>query len=264
MKKNNVFMAAAFIIMTATAFSIVNRNDYSANNQSACKTEHAKAESIVEYKDKEDFVYNVGTRFGGIKKSELDKIRSFNDLISADHASDIDTYLDLSIIILDDFKETEIRETVKGGMLNEAQIKLLKSTSPSTNVLFKANYLGRVNQTGDLKVTASTPHFTVVPEHQAEYMGGKEAIIDYLIGNTLNETADVQKDQLKPGKLYFTVSQSGQISNVNLSSSCGYEQINQKVMKSIQNLPGDWKPAMNEKGEYVEQDLVISFGIVGC
>jgi len=36
------------------------------------------------------------------------------------------------------------------------------------------------------------------------------------------------------------------------------------MIKLIKNLPGDWKPAENYKGELMDQELVVSFGLMGC
>jgi hypothetical protein len=32
----------------------------------------------------------------------------------------------------------------------------------------------------------------------------------------------------------------------------------------ITNFPGTWEPAENSKGEKVDQELVVSFGLMGC
>ena len=37
-----------------------------------------------------------------------------------------------------------------------------------------------------------------------------------------------------------------------------------KMIELITNLPGKWAPAENQKGEKVDQELVISFGLMGC
>ena len=36
------------------------------------------------------------------------------------------------------------------------------------------------------------------------------------------------------------------------------------MIQLIKNTPDQWVPAENEKGEKVEQELVVSFGLMGC
>jgi hypothetical protein len=36
------------------------------------------------------------------------------------------------------------------------------------------------------------------------------------------------------------------------------------MMELIQMTPGQWQPAENELGEKVDQELVVSFGLIGC
>ena len=37
-----------------------------------------------------------------------------------------------------------------------------------------------------------------------------------------------------------------------------------KIIKILNEVPGTWIPAKNSKGEKVDQELVVSFGLMGC
>ena len=109
-----------------------------------------------------------------------------------------------------------------------------------------------------------TLYLAVVPEKQAEYEGGKDALMEYLEENSKEARASIQMDELQPFKLFFTVTKKGTIENVKLDGTSGYLSINNTMIELITKAPGKWKPAENSKGEKVDQELVVSFGLMGC
>ena len=36
------------------------------------------------------------------------------------------------------------------------------------------------------------------------------------------------------------------------------------MIELIYKIPGTWQPAENAKGEKIDQELVLSFGLMGC
>ena len=74
----------------------------------------------------------------------------------------------------------------------------------------------------------------------------------------------VKKDKLKPGKVRFTISEDGTISKAILVSTSGYPSIDKHMTKLITEAPGKWEAATDGNGNQVEEQLVFSFGIVGC
>ena len=74
----------------------------------------------------------------------------------------------------------------------------------------------------------------------------------------------MQADKLQPAKLYFTVSKEGMIENVRLDRTSNFPAVDETMIELITNAPGKWIPAENSKGEKVDQELVVSFGLMGC
>jgi TonB family protein len=62
----------------------------------------------------------------------------------------------------------------------------------------------------------------------------------------------------------FTVTRDGTVDDVKLTSSCGYEMIDEGLVEQIRTMPQRWTPATNSKGENVDQVLVFFFGMQGC
>jgi hypothetical protein len=73
----------------------------------------------------------------------------------------------------------------------------------------------------------------------------------------------VQADLLKPAKLFFTVTIKGSIKNVYLDRTSGYPDVDKTMIELISKVPSAWEPAQNTKGEKVDQELVVSFGLIG-
>ena len=51
---------------------------------------------------------------------------------------------------------------------------------------------------------------------------------------------------------------------VKLDGASGYLSINNRMIELINKAPGKWNPAENAKGEKVDQELAVSFGLRGC
>ncbi len=115
-----------------------------------------------------------------------------------------------------------------------------------------------------LEKSRYTPFLSVVHEKQAEYEGGKDALMEYLKENSKEARAGIQMDELQPFELLFTVTKKGTIENVKLDGASGYLSINNRMIELITKAPGKWHPAENSKGEKVDQELVVSFGARGC
>ena len=110
----------------------------------------------------------------------------------------------------------------------------------------------------------STPHLTIVPEKQATYSNGKDALKKFLKDNSKNTRSSVNPEKLQPAKLFFTVTKKGTIEHVKLDRSSNYPLVDKTMIELITKTPGTWEPAQNSKGEKIDQELVISFGLMGC
>jgi len=65
-------------------------------------------------------------------------------------------------------------------------------------------------------------------------------------------------------KLYFTINTDGEVSNIYQDDDCGFDKIDRAMLELLKNLPGKWVTAENAACQKMEQELVISYGLVGC
>lgn len=268
MKKSIMIICIVLLTLSLPAFGFMNgKSDATAmaetlGNEPISMNELRTEEPLKN--EATNFLFSIDTRYKSFKKTELNKVTSFDDFIAEEHAGRIVSYKSLSIIVIEKDKETNIKETGDSGVLSPAQLKLLQSSDYSTNLLIKADYTEKSFHTGALEESTWTPYITVVPEKQAAYSWGKEALIYFLEKNTKEVTTDISNDALQSGQLRITISKEGVVSYAEITASSGFPAVDEKVKESVFKLPGNWHPAENIDGEKVNQTLVISFGRMGC
>ena len=209
-----------------------------------------------------DLVYNVDSRFmTTITKEDLHKATSVLDIVPKEAEGWWKvSFQAVTVAVLQD--GGEISEIGKHKVLNAAQIKLLQSIDYSTNFYIKARGTDIHPETGIIEDYVY--YITIIPEKEAEYTSGHDALIAYLKENSKEKTTIIKEDQLRPGKVSFTMTKEGTIVNVKLTETSGYPSVDEELVKIITNMPEKWKPAENSKGEKVDQEFVFFFGTQGC
>ncbi len=268
MKKNILVLCASILILGLMAFGFVNRSTSESNNinipANLNLASNQGPSQNMDFRYFADYIYDVGTRFGPIKKGDLNKVTSFAELIDDDDAKRILTYKFVEVIVIENDKETNTREAGNSGQLTSAQLKLLRTSDYSTSLKIIADVTQKNSQTGELENSYWTPHLTIVPEKQAVYVKGKDVLMEFLRENSKESWVNVVEEKLQPARLYFTVTKNGTIENVALDSSSNFPEVDQRMIELIKQIPGKWQAAENAKGEKVDQELVLSFGLMGC
>ena len=212
-----------------------------------------------------EIAYDVDTRFIlTVTKEKLHAAKTIYDIVPAHPKQGILSYSSVSIRIIEDEKQSDIVEIGDRPELTAAQVALLRSLDYSSNFVIRVDIRGQNGEAGQAPWTYATPHVTIVPEKQAVNSGGKEAMIAHVKKGTSGFGYMVDAKTLRSGKITFTVTQAGTLSDVRLTSSSGYRDLDERVMELVNTLPGSWEPATNAAGEKVEQEFVFSFGTVGC
>ncbi|MEP2935804.1 MAG: hypothetical protein ABJM06_14675 [Gilvibacter sp.] len=273
MKKGTLLIGIALL---ATAFGVYillqNNNGHNikavALNSSTEVITEAKADdksvpTNITF-EKGAFFYGIGTRFNSITKEQLLAARSFSDFIGDEHDQRIISYSALNVIILEDSEKTNLRVDGKGGDFTQAQLDFIKTLEYSTNLLVWAEYKEDSPWSGKIEESHWTPYLTIVPEQQATYSDGKNALIAYLMTNSKQAIDELSSNDYKPGKMYFTITKEGRLENVKTQSGSGYSDIDALLEKLLKDAPGSWQPATDSEGNKVAQELVFSFGNMGC
>lgn len=264
MKKKILFFCGIVSILSLTGYTIIRDSHPKVSSKGSCFPLDDEVEAILNNKVYSDFFYSIGNRFLGVKKETLVKAKSITDFLPKEETNHVVTYKSVSVIIFNNAAYPEVGETGSNEKLTAAQQELLQSSDYSTNFYVRADFLEKDEFSGKLKESYFTPYLTIVPEKEARYIPGTDSFIEYLKTNNKENTANLDERKLKAAKLYFTVNKNGDITKVSLDSSSGYASIDEKIIELLHEAPGKWEPAENAKGEKVDQELVISFGIIGC
>ncbi|MFK7781708.1 energy transducer TonB [Psychroserpens sp.] len=217
-----------------------------------------------EFKIFSDFIYDIGPRFGAIKKSEIEKITSINGFLNKETIQNIVNVKSTSFIILKNDEPSEMTIDGKSATFNKAQLKFIKSIHYSTNFALRVEYEEKEPKSGYISDNYSSPYLTIVPEQQAKYSEGIDALKLFLKESCQTVLIGVDPEKLKPAKLYFTVTKDGAVENISLDRDSGYPNVDKKMIELIKETPEKWIPAKNMDGENVDQELVVSFGLMGC
>lgn len=263
MKRFTLIVCTVILTLALTAFTYSSWNAQ-PNNKISCQT--------TKEIEPPTFFYDLSSHCKNtITKERMHNAKTVSDLMpdfvmQENLKNNITSVRDVKIRIEEEnVHHTKHRiEKGNGNSLSEEQISLLNSTDYSTNFFLE----GISTPNNEIKDVSKERYFnyymTIVPEQQASYQAGTNAFINFLRTNCQPTIAKVQKGNLKSGKISFTVTKAGALSNININSTCGYPSVDEKMVKLINKLPDGWNVATNGKGEKVNQTLVFSYGQTGC
>ena len=270
MKKSIIILGTTLVILSLLIIGFTNWNN---NETIESKLSHNKTLALENQNIEglnntviPDLYYGVDTRFAAVKKSDVHNATSIYAFLNDGEKQQITHLNSVDIIIIKDNQQSTIREYSESDQLTDAQIKLLKSTDHFSHFTIRTEFKGKNKETGKLEERFFGPHITVVPEKQASYLDGKEALIEYLKINSKENMNVIKGDYLGAIKLSFIVTKNGIVTDVKHDAmTTGYSSIDERFITLIQNIPGKWTPAENSKGEKMDQELVFTFGPAnGC
>lgn len=211
----------------------------------------------------QEFYYNVGTRFGAIKKSELLSATHIVDIFKTDYELELS---DLESIEFDRIKG-DFREGAKVGgskaTFNEAQLRFIKELNYSDNFVVIANLVHQ-NELNQFIPEMITPHYTVVPETQAYYIPGKRNLLNYIRSENAALIKDLSQDDIGAAAIFFTITKNGELRDIEVDRENTLPAIQLNLINLLKNLPGQWEAARNADGEKIDQRLMLFFGNQGC
>ena len=197
MKKSILIICIVLTTSSLTALGYITWNSQGAVESPSLEKELTCNKSVVKNK-KVDLYYGVSTRFiATISKEDLRNAKSIADLVPKGATDGLDSFRDMKIVLHEN-KKSEVGEGIN---LNSAQINLLKEADYSMDFNIEGYCKEKNPQTGEVKDYCFVYYVSVVPEKEAEYKGGKEALIKYLKESNKDKTGVIEQDKLKPGKV---------------------------------------------------------------
>jgi hypothetical protein len=128
----------------------------------------------------QDVKFAVRGSFGHpVTKEALTQVGALGDIVAYYPRQWITNYVSTEIQATS--KGSTIIATSKSEMLTDAQKDLLIGADLGTNIVIKVNYNYANSTTGQLDLRTMQYTATVVPEIQAEYIGGYEQMTQYFL-----------------------------------------------------------------------------------
>lgn len=267
MKKQILILGIVIFAFVLTAFTVFKKDikDVAPTQITITETEDViygpkEHDPIIKNEVFEDFIYEIGTRFMPIKKSVVINAKKLKDVYDIETLNSMKTLQAVRLLKVVNDRQQDLNLAGTTATFTTEQLNYLQTLDYGDNIVFRTEFID--NYSGGYNY--STPHHTIVPDVQAKYSEGFNALKTYFKNETETVRQDVDPKQLKAGKLYFTVTKTGEIENIHLDHSSNYPKVDKQIIKLMKDLPGTWTPAKDENGNTVDQELVISFGLMGC
>ena len=169
-------------------------------------------------------------------------------------ASWINDYISTEISVIANGKvETAVS---KNDVLTTKQKELIMKADVGTDIAVEVKH----KTTTEVK----TLNFavSVLPEFEAEYIGGYEQLKQYVKEKAIDKFAEITDDPMLVVRLNFTIDEEGKIINAQITQSSEEEAIDKLLLEVICNMP-EWKPAGDANGQKIKQEFELVLGN-GC
>ncbi|SDI02854.1 hypothetical protein [Winogradskyella thalassocola] len=263
MKKSIIIFGTTLAILSLLILGFTNWNNNETNVPTNNKDLVLENQDIIgpNLKAIPDLYYGVDSRFAAVKKSEIAKATSIYDFLNAGEKEQIVDIKSVNLTVIKDNQLSELHELGTTDQLTKEQIKLLRSLDFFNHFTIRTEFKGNNMITGVIEDKFFGPHITIVPEIQANYVEGKEALITYLKESSLDVMYAIKDDKINAVKFSFIITKEGKVTNVKHDAmTTGYPTIDDKFIELLKNIPGKWTPAENANGKKMEQELVFTFG----
>jgi TonB family protein len=190
-----------------------------------------------------------------VDKKTLSSAKTVGDLISGYPYNWISAYSSVEIIGTSGGKTKSY--TSSDDLLTKEQLLLLSSTDMCSNVVINIKYTYNNGLSGEVENNQIHVTLNLVPDVEAEYLGGAEELNTYIKENAISKIPEATSKKIKGAIVNFTVNENGEVSNVQLTRTTGDTSIDQLLMETLSKMP-KWKPAQNADGTKVKQDFELT------
>lgn len=196
-----------------------------------------------------------------VKKTQFNNAKLLSDVISGYPSNWINSYV--SVEILGTCAGKVIKAVTPNDKLSTEQKNILNSVDLATNIVINVKYNSKDPITNTIEKNDMHVEMTIVPETEAEFVGGENQLIKYLKNNSISKLPTKKHDNFNGAVIKFTINENGEVINAKATQKWGDLKTDQLLIDLIENMP-KWKPAINSNGTKVKQDFVFSVGTGGC
>lgn len=211
----------------------------------------------------QDLSYEIHGKYSNpVKKIKLDEAKTMSDIIPDYPASWIDRYDSLAILATRNGKV--LKAVSSNEQLSLEQKQLLYTIDMGSDISINIDFQYKNVLTDNIEIGTMNYSATLIPEIEAEFIGGDKLLRQYLKENAIDKIPT--EDPKEPLKVIikFTINEDGKVANAKITKESSYPKTDKLLLNAINKMP-KWRPAENAKGIRVKQDFVFSVGnMFGC
>lgn len=200
-----------------------------------------------------------------LKKEQLAGVSFVHDMIVAYPANWISSYVSVEIEATCNGKSQKAMG--KNDALSPEQKNILSRTDLGSDVVIKVKYIYNDPVTHAIENNVMRVSFTIVPEIEAGYQGGRAQLTKYLKtkgiqnmpGSSFNPNLIGPRLLPQYTAVRFTINPAGQVEQARIFHASLDPKRDLLLLDAIRQMP-KWKPAENSKGEKVKQDFELLLG----
>lgn len=267
MKNRIKIIAVAITLCGITAFSLF-QNPQNCNKNKPIIVDLSEKDSIKSNSiaNGSEVFYYVESRYKQkVTFENLKKANSISEIIPYFPSNWITNYVSVDISTVNN--EQEITAVSHSNLLSEEQKSILDAAEISSVIHINVKYKSENAATGIIEIREMNVSLTVIPDKEAEYIGGYDQMIEYLKDNSIDELEASKVDLFQRLSIIFTVNEKGQTENIKLNNTSGDKEVDGLLMELIDKMP-KWEPAQNADGQTVKQEFEFVFslgsGMYGC
>lgn len=271
MKFALVVILGVFSVYGLTANSgNTNRLNEKNEEASCCDVSVAVSDSFIDLfafqsdqkAPNEELFFSVRTKYNHrIRKEELQQAIRLDELIENYPSSWISEYRSVTLTSYHGkIKEEAMGESI---VLTPEQQKLMQSLEVNDEIKVVVNFKAENIVTKKKEDREFLVDISVVPIKEATFGGSYENLIAYFAVNSKGKISTKSLSEMDPSSILFVVNEEGRTEDVEVTKSCGDEDIDRLFIDLILKMPA-WEPAEDAAGNKVKQQLQFNFGLDGC
>ncbi|PHS03633.1 MAG: hypothetical protein COA88_15490 [Kordia sp.] len=258
MKNKLIIFSLLIVTVGVASFGFGYKNNRVKVGVLAIKIDSFKVKKNIQ---KADLFYAVGGAYlRSVTKGKLQKAQVLSHFIEGYPTNWISAYISVEISSRRNGFEANLFSD--NNILSNAQKKLLANIDLDTEIVVKVKYNIKNAITHALEESEMNVSLTVIPEVEAEYVGGYEKMITYLKNNSIDKIGIISNMQVQSSVIKFTIGKNGKANNVKLNKTTGNTEIDALLVDLLDNMP-KWNPAKNAKGKSVPQQFEFKIGGMG-
>lgn len=204
-----------------------------------------------------------GTYLHPVKQSRLLAAKSLGDLSAGYPKNWLKEYV--SAEIKSNHQGKFQKATSANDRLTAEQTNMIRGLGIEDEIFINVDYKSMNAVTEKTEIRSMNYSMTVVPETEAEFIGGFGSMKKYFRENVINPIAAANPENIRQSKVRFTVNPDGSIGNTRVIRTSGDPETDTLIMNRINRMP-KWKPAQNLQGVKIKQDFefILYTGNEGC